>query len=218
MTRTTMFAALCVALVACQPSTPDAEVASDSAPVNEAPAALPDPVAAETANTGTESAGGEDGFSRTLELQGIRFDVQARDGTLTVTPSGLEATNEPMVSQIAGAVRDAEVADIDGNGSPEVYVFIEPMDAGGSAGLVAYASNNRKSLSAIYLPPLESDPALSEGYAGGSELAVVENRVALRYPIVGPQGEVTGKTRQVSYRLAPGEAGWVLEKADVNEF
>ncbi|MBB1059500.1 hypothetical protein [Marilutibacter spongiae] len=203
--------AVCVALAACKPASEGegAQPAVDTAPT--APAA-------ETPLPPAEAPAPGPGFDKTLELQGIGFHIQGGDGRVTVTPTGLEASNEPMTRDVDGQVMDAELADLDADGSPEVYVFVAPASEGGPAGLVAFAANKRKSLSDIYLAPLAEDPEAADGYKGGDDIAVVENRLIRRFPLVGEDGQPTGKTRQVVYRLTPGEAGWVLEKERVSEF
>lgn len=203
MKQAMLAVALCIALPAC--NKPQAEGDQAPAPV-VAPTAETSP--AETAPV-DEAVAVPAPFSKTLELQGITFKVDESAGKLTVTPSGLETVNDPVSQDIAGHVTSAEVADLDADGSPEVYVFLRAGDDA-HGGVVGYAANKRKSLSEIYLPPLAEDAKNSKGYGGGDEFAVLENRIGQRFPIVGEDGKPTGKTRQLQYRLEPGEAGWRL--------
>ncbi|MFW2439504.1 MAG: hypothetical protein ACN4GR_09050, partial [Arenicellales bacterium] len=79
--------------------------------------------------------------------------------------------------------------------------------------LVAYAVNNKKSLSEIYLPPIENDKDNSRGYMGHDEFAVVENILARRFPVYAESdtnANPTGAMRQLQYKLTRGEASWVL--------
>lgn len=153
-------------------------------------------------------------FARTLELHGIRFAISA-DGqspttTLTITPSGLEIDNSPVTRTVEGRVKDAEVADLDVDRSPEIYVYLT-SDRGDA--LVAMSANKRKSLSDIALPPLEETPGATVGYRGGDAFAVGEGRLLRRFPIYrdgDSDSEPTGGMRQLQYRLEPGEAGWRL--------
>ncbi|AWV07505.1 hypothetical protein [Marilutibacter maris] len=158
------------------------------------------------------------GFAQHYELQGIAFDVRAGGGTLTVTPRGLEASNEAMVTEIEGTVSAAEVADVNADGSPEIYVFVQPPGGKATARLVAYSTNNLKSMSEIYLAPLSEDAENGPAFGGGNEFAVIENFIGQRFPVIGDDGKPTGKTRQLLYRLEPGEAGWVLVLDQVQEY
>jgi len=157
-------------------------------------------------------------FDRTLELQGVRFHVTcANDGpssTLQIIPAGLEIDNSPIVRTIEGAVTGAEVADLNGDGSPEVYVFVTSTQGGLHGTLVAYSANRRKSLSEVYLPPLTQAPAASKGYRGHDAFAVLEGFLGRRFPVyrdTDSDTDPSGGMRQVQYKLIPGEAGWILK-------
>jgi hypothetical protein len=188
------------------------EAASKPAPAVEAPStAAPTAVSA--------------GFDQQRELQGIGFRVSspnlAMGNTVTVVPTGLEIDNSPWESPVDGDVVGAEIGDLDANGSPEIYVYVRSRDSAARGSLVGYAANNRKSLSAIYLPPLSDDPAAAAGYQGHDEFALVERSLARRFPLYAGDGVAavpTGKTRQLQYRLTAGEAGWKLDLVNSTEF
>jgi hypothetical protein len=159
-------------------------------------------------------------FDQKQELQGITFQVFSpnnRSGNaLAVTPTGLEEDNKPIEMNVAGIITRIEVADINVDGFPELYVY--GFD-GKSQILFAWSANKKKSLSQIFLPDL--DPAQSKGYRGGDEYAVVEGILARRFPIYPdeqPESKPTGKTRQIQYKLHAGEAGWLLKADKVIEF
>lgn len=162
-------------------------------------------------------------FDETLELQGIRFhlksDGQGSTSTLTIVPSGLEIDNAPIVKTIDGRVSGAEVADLDADGSPEIYVYVTSAGSGSYGSLVAYAANRRKSLSDIVLPPLTEEAA--KGYMGHDEFAVLEGVLGRRFPIYrdsDSNARPTGGMRQLQYRLVPGEASWQLRLDRTSEF
>ncbi len=151
-------------------------------------------------------------FDKTEELQGITFQVfspNSRSGNrLTVTPAGLEADNRPIEMDVSGIVTRTEVADINADGSPELYVY--GFD-GKSQTLLAWSANKKKSLSDIALPELGEN---AKGYRGGDEFSVVEGILGRRFPIYPddrPESKPTDKVRQIQYKLHPGEAGWVLK-------
>jgi hypothetical protein len=177
--------------------------------LDEAPAAASSPV--------------PDGFEKTLDLQGIRFHVSAtRQGAtsaLRIVPSGLSVDNSPITRTIDGTVTGAEVADLNVDGSPEVYVYVTLNGAGAHGTVVAYSANRRRSLSDIHLPELPAEAA--RGYQGHDEFAVVESVLARRFPVY-PVGDAdakpTASLRQLQYRLVPGEASWQLKLDRVTEF
>ena len=161
------------------------------------------------------------GFEATRELQGITFKVTSAANQVTITPSGLEIDNSPVSAELKGIVKNVEVGDINADGSPEIYVFTAETSGGQRAGLIAYSTNKKKSLSAIYLSPLEDDAKNVKGYRGHDDMAVVEGIIARRFPIFpddAAKAEPTGKTRQLQYKLKAGEAGWVLKLDKVVEY
>ncbi|MCU0836583.1 MAG: hypothetical protein MUC77_19445 [Chromatiaceae bacterium] len=164
-------------------------------------------------------------FETTEALQGIAFKVTSPNtptaNAVTITPAGLEIDNSPIAVETTGIVTGAEVGDINADGSPEIYVHAVEPGEDRRAVLIAFSANRKKSLSQIYLPPLEDDAANAKGYRGRDEFAVVEGIIARRFPIYpedATRTEPTGKMRQIQYRLVPGEAGWVLKVDRVVEF
>ena len=164
-------------------------------------------------------------FDRTLELQGIRFTVQcATEGSrnmLRIVPAGLEIDNSPIERTIDGTVTGAEAADLNADGSPEIYVYVTSAGSGSYGSLVAYAANRRKSLSEIYLPPVAENKTASKGYMGHDQFAVVESVLVQRFPVyrdTDTNSKPTGGTRQLQYKLVPGEAGWILKVDKVVDY
>ncbi|MES2475490.1 MAG: hypothetical protein V4640_06900 [Verrucomicrobiota bacterium] len=157
------------------------------------------------------------GFDKTLKLQGVTFHIRTAAGAdgktvLTVTPKGLEKDNSPVVAKIKNTVTGAEVADLDADGSPEIYVYTQGKGKLAKGKVRAWSSNKKRSLSSIHLPSLAKDAANSSGYTGHDEFTVLENALGRRFPIKG------GKTRQIQYKLVPGEASWQLKIDKVSEF
>ena len=164
-------------------------------------------------------------FQRTLALQGVSFTVTCDNDSsfnqLSIVPAGLSIDNQAITQSVDGQVVGAEVADLDANGSPELYVYVRSVGSGSYGSLAAYAANNRKSLSAIVLPAVVENQTLAKGYMGHDEFAVVENRLVQRFPIYldsDTNARPTGGTRQIQYKLVPGEAGWLLAVDRVDEY
>jgi hypothetical protein len=165
------------------------------------------------------------GFDQTLALQGITFRVTSPNDSsinkLTIVPTGLSVDNKVIETEVDGKVTRAEVADIDSNGSPEIYVFAQSAGSGSYGSVVAYAANAKKSLSAIVLPQAAENPKVSKGYMGHDAFEIVENTFMQRFPIYrdgDANAKPTGGMRQLEYKLAPGEAGWVLRLVKTTDF
>jgi hypothetical protein len=164
-------------------------------------------------------------FEQRLELQGIGFQVSSPNkgagNSVRIVPSGLQGDNTPIEMEVAGQVVGAEVADLNVDRSPELYVYVRGPAPEQPGSLLAVSVNSRKSLSFIRLPELAEHPGASSGYRGHDDMAVVENRFMRRFPLYGKDGDAskpTGRMRQLQYKLAKGEASWVLELDRMIEF
>jgi hypothetical protein len=183
------------------------------------------PAAATPAPAVVEKAPAPAGFEKTLELQGIKFTVTCANASslnkLTITPAGLEIYNAPITREVDGTVTGAEVADLNVDGSPEIYVYVQSAGSGSYGQVVAYSANRKKSLSEITVPKVADNPKAAAGYMGHDDFAVVENTLVQRFPLY-EQGDTnakpTGKTRQLQYKLAAGEAGWKLRVDRIVEY
>lgn len=165
---------------------------------------------------------GSSGFDETLVLQGISFRVSTPNASsinpVKIEIAGLELGPSVMEREADGRVTGAEVADLNADGSPELYVYTSSAGSGSYGNLIAFSVNNRKSASDIYLPPLDE---AQDGYMGHDEFAIVEQALVRRFPLYrdgDTNAEPTGGTRQVQYRLVAGEAGWLLRPGRVADY
>jgi hypothetical protein len=162
-------------------------------------------------------------YNTTLKLQGITFEVQSRgEGSqqqLSIATQGSQRPIKTIRQTIDGRVVGAEVADLNGNGLPEVYVFVQGAGSGSYGALVAYAVTNGPALSPITLPELSG--AMAKGYQGHDQFQVVEGCLVRRFPIYkagDTNVKATGGERQICYKLQAGEAGWILRPTSVLKF
>jgi predicted small lipoprotein YifL len=188
----------------------------------ELPAPAAEPKTAPVTQSESEADPVVASFASILELRGVTFSVTSPNGpgrnTVSVTTKGLGEDNSDWSQQIDGIVTGAEVADLNVNGSPEIYIYVRSHAADAKGSVVAYVANNRKSLSMAFMPPLEDSPGAAEGYRGDDEFAVLEGVLGRRFPIHDEAGARTGRTRQLQYALKAGEAGWLLKVDKQMEF
>ena len=154
----------------------------------------------------------------TLALQGIRFSLASANqgslNTLVVTPAGLTIDNRPQRQDIDGTVSSAELADLDGDGSPELYVGTTSAGSSSTGSLLGWAVNKRKSLSGVFLPPLDPASPQAQGYQGHDSFQVEGRHLVQRFPVYKPgdaNASPSGGMRALYHRLVPGEAGWLLQ-------
>jgi len=164
-----------------------------------------------------------DPFDKNLSLQGLTFHVASPNDSsaskLRISVDGLKEQAPAIEREIDGTVVGAEIADLDANGFPEIYVFTQSAGSGSYGKVIAYASNKNRSITEIFLPELKKREA--KGFQGHDEFAIVEQYVVRRFPIYragDANAAPTGGQRQIQYRLRPGEAGWILRQVKTTEF
>jgi hypothetical protein len=156
-------------------------------------------------------------FDQTFVFQGVSFRVSSPNNS-SLSPVRIEAIGPALEQSILefeadGVIVGAEVADLDANGSPELYIYTASAGSGSYGGLIAIAVNSGKSLSDVYLPPLTGEDVATFGYMGHDQFAVVENTLVRRFPVYesgDTNANPTGGTVQLQYKLEAGEAGWIL--------
>jgi hypothetical protein len=157
------------------------------------------------------------GFDKTLTREGVSFKVTcANNGsinTLHLNVSGLKKGDAAISREIDGSVAGAEVGDLDGNGLPEVYVFISSAGSGSYGDVVAYSVNSDDELQAIALAPLEDDPQNLEGYMGHDNFTLTSKTLIRSFPIYrknDPNSSPSGGKRQIRYGLVHTDKGFLL--------
>ena len=162
-------------------------------------------------------------FDQTLAMKGIGFRVvsanTASGNRVVITPSGLSGGNAPVSRELDGLVTGAEVADLDGDGLPEVYVFVRSVGSGSYGSLAAFGVR-RQSLAEVYLLPISEDVDASRGYMGHDTFAIRGKRLVRQFPLYRPgdrNAQPTGGSRQIHYGLAPTDTGWVLRRVEMSD-
>ncbi len=164
-------------------------------------------------------------FERRLSLQGTGFRLSSRnDGSinpLTIHVIGLAKVTAPVVRDMDGQATGVEVADLDVDGLPELYVYVMSAGSGSYGSLLAWAVTPDGTLSEIALPPLADTPGADKGYMGHDQFAVVEGSLVRRFPVYkdgDTNAAPSGGVRQLQYKLRPGAAGKRLEVDRVVEY
>jgi len=158
-------------------------------------------------------------FSRSLSLQGVTYSVEAKgEGSMQQLTVQARRNGKPFATvreEIEGRVIGAEVDDLNGDGQPDLFVYVESAGSGSFGTVRAWTSTKAGSLLPIHMQEMGAKE--SSGYMGHDKYAVVETRLVRRFPVYRP-GDInarpSGGTRQVSYKLVPGEAMWQLRPVD----
>ena len=164
-------------------------------------------------------------FHKTLALQNISFDLKTSgEGSirqLSIQPKGLEIDNQNIALEIDGEVVNAEIADLNSDGFPEILIYTMSAGSGSYGNVLGYSVNNGKSISQIYFPDIFKNKEASIGYMGHDEFSVIETNLARRFPIY-KEGDTnnnpTGGTRQIQYKLKNGEASRLFIIDKISEY
>jgi len=164
-------------------------------------------------------------YSQSLSLQGATFNLKAtKHGSMNNLSIKADYSGHKIFEkhrEIDGTVTGAEIADLNSDGSPEIYIYLTSAGSGSYGSVIAYAMNKKHSVTEIYMPNLLDDPRLSKGYMGHDEFSIIENSLGRRFPIYidgDTNAKPSGGKRQLEYKLVPGEAGWLLKSKKQTDF
>ena len=165
------------------------------------------------------------GFSKTLELQGFKFEVSTTgEGSiqqLTIKPYGLKIDNSTINRDTDGSVTNAEIADLNSDGYPELLIYTQSAGSGSYGDVIEYSVNVGKSMSSIYFPPITNNPKANKGYMGHDEFAVGELTLLHRFQTYNEgdsNSNPTGKNRQIQYKLKGKEASRHFEVDKIEDY
>lgn len=112
-----------------------------------------------------------------------------------------------------GQVTGVELADLDANGYPELYVYVTSVGSGSYGSLMAFASNRNVSMTPIHLVALPPESPALAGYLGHDRFRVADQVLERSFPVYlagDTNANPTGGSRRLRYELVQGEASWLL--------
>ena len=152
-------------------------------------------------------------FQKTLQFKGISFDIYTKGSgslrQLNIQPEGFEETNKSFELEIEGKVTDAQVADLNSDGFPELLIFTQSAGSGSYGNVIAFSANGAKSMSRVYFQPVNENAKLKKGYMGHDTFLINESALIQEFPIYkegDPNSNPTGGVRRIQYKLVNGEA------------
>ena len=153
-------------------------------------------------------------FQKTLQLQGVQFNISTekrKDGTrVNIRTKGLKEVEYNEYEDIGNyKVLNAEVKDIDLDGSPELFIYTQSADMQKYGNVLVFSVNNKKSMSGVYFPDIKEDNTINKGYNGQDKFSFLKNKLCRTFPIYS-ENKLTGKHKKVCYRLENGEASKIL--------
>lgn len=157
-------------------------------------------------------------FDSTMKVGRVGFRVvcnnkQPNKNTVTISPIGFETNMRDFGLEIKGRVKRCEVDDLNQDGTIDLLVFfMDDNDTLRRGALLGVANEGNSNVKPIFFPDIIDDPKLRDGYKGQDQFMLLEGILVRRYPLYTPAAEgvtqeLTGKMRQIMYRVTPGENG-----------
>ncbi len=147
-------------------------------------------------------------FNKVPNLQDIGFNIStvAQDvkTMLHVSTFGLSREFDETINIQNEDVLNAEVEDLNSDGSPELVIFTRESDGNQKANVYTFSVNNKTSMSQVFFEPTSDNKAINHGYNGDDEFALVETSLVQRFPIF-ENNIKTEKIRHIQYELKEGE-------------
>lgn len=154
----------------------------------------------------------QDTFARSFTWNDVHYSVTEGQYKLIFTFNDGKYTETHDITGYH--VSKAEMGDINGDGQPELFVYLKSDKHRPQMKFIGYSSNNGRSMSRVYLPEPQLGGEAYKGYAGFDEMFIKDNTFCRRFPLVKKADGKTylsGMLRQIDYKLVNGEAGRILE-------
>lgn len=153
---------------------------------------------------------------KVFELKEDSNEIGMHDFQLV--PKGFKFSKDMLMITEADPLSRAFLADLDENGYEEIYLITTSVGSGSYGNIYGYASNADKSISPIFIAPVNENDlsrgGLFEGYMGHDSIYLDGGVLKRKFPIYlegDPNCCPTGGHSTLIYDLKAGEASWKLE-------
>lgn len=130
--------------------------------------------------------------------------------TINISPLGFDNAVRDFSFEIKGRILRSEVDDVNRDGYVDLLLYVYHGDTLNKGNVICISSEANNSVTPIAFPDIVDDPKLREGYRGFDQFFLMEGVLTRRFPLFTTDStgsKPTGKIRQVTYRVAPGEKG-----------
>lgn len=150
-------------------------------------------------------------FKKELKNGKVEFQVFCKNeeetNLLIIKTKGFEVINDSFTHKINGKVTNAEIADLNNDGYPELYVFTISDNPKELSEIIAYGSNRNKSATPIYVKPIAKNIPSSNSINGTDTVYIKDNKLVREFP----KKYLSGKKTKIIYSLKRGETSLILE-------
>ena len=158
-------------------------------------------------------------FERSLSRLGVDFNVRcANAGSLNTLHIELRGRAMHAISlEVDGVVTGAEVADLDHDGQPELYVYLASAGSGSYGTVIGVTLGSDRALVRLRLEDIVPESSVLRGYQGRDRFAVEHDALLRRFPLYrpgDPNAAPSGGERTIRYRLPPGSGSERVLRVD----
>lgn len=146
-------------------------------------------------------------YNKTLNSHGIEFKITSENSdnknTVNISTKGLAEVEYNETFDIENyEVVNSEVADLDSDGSPELFVYAQSKDKEKYTKVLIFSVNNKKSMSEAFFAEDNKSQSQNKFFVEGKYLCETSSSAK--------------KQQKVCYKLVNGEASKLLKKTDSN--
>jgi len=149
----------------------------------------------------------------TVKVGKVGYHVQCRnkkfdENILDIKPVGFDNAAKPLEFMIRGRVAKSEIDDLNGDGYPDLVLYIYSDSSAVFGTVYAFVSKANKSIVGCYLPDPIMDGKINEGYKGHETFSLMEGYLLEKFPIYkagDDKDNPSGGTRVILYQLVPEE-------------
>lgn len=148
----------------------------------------------------------------TLKIGKVGYRVECRNrkvdvNQLDIRPIGFSSEARPVSFLLRGRVARAEIDDLNGDGYPDLVLYVYTDSSGIYGTVYAFVSKGNKSIAGCTLPDPMMDGQINSGYRGHDQFSLLQGYLLEKFPIYkagDPADKPTGGTRAILYQLVHG--------------
>lgn len=153
-------------------------------------------------------------FDTTMKIGKVGYRVVCTNrnidkNIITINPVGFEKDAREVSAEIKGRVNKAEVDDLNGDGFPDLVVYVLNNGVKNKSTVFGISSEKNEGFRPIFFPDIVDDPKVRDGYDGHDEYSLIEGTLVRRFAVYNTTDTAnvkpTGMIRQIQYRIVVGE-------------